>query len=143
MLVQSWTNTWLWLDQHLRRRSRTNPTRAYCNVLRLWAHNRLRRLKQRQETVYALYEASVTEVASNIRTTSRRDISNLWSLYPASQQTRHIVPMLVQCWFPNFPTISPKFHLNFPDFPIIPTDSPGFPSFLCSFQYNFTSVLCL
>ena len=35
----------------------------------------------------------------NIRTTSRRDITNLWSLYPASQQTRDIVPMLVQCWF--------------------------------------------
>ena len=52
MLVQCWTNTWLWLDQHLRRRPRTNPTCAYCNVLRLLAHNRLR-LKQRQETVLA------------------------------------------------------------------------------------------
>ena len=35
----------------------------------------------------------------NIRTTLRRDITNLWSLYPASQQTRDIVPMRVQCSF--------------------------------------------
>ena len=35
MLVQCWTNTWLWLDQQLRRRPNTNPTRAYCSVLRL------------------------------------------------------------------------------------------------------------
>ena len=48
-----------------------------------WAHNHLR-LKQRQQPVLALYGASVTEVVSNIRTTSRRDITNLWSLYPAS-----------------------------------------------------------
>ena len=34
----------------------------------------------------------------NIRTTSRRDITDLWSLYSAFQQTRDIVPMLVQCW---------------------------------------------
>ena len=98
MLVQCWTNTWLWLDQHLQRRPSTNPTRAYCNVLRLCAHNRLH-LKQRQETVVAKYGASVTEVVSHIRTTSRRDITNLWSLYPSSQQTQDIVPMLVQCWF--------------------------------------------
>ena len=52
MLVQCWTNTWLWLEQHLQLRPSTNPTRAYCNVLRLRAHNRLR-LKQRQETVLA------------------------------------------------------------------------------------------
>ena len=36
---------------------------------------------------------------SNIRTTSHRDITNLWSLYPASQQTLDIVLMLVQYWF--------------------------------------------
>ena len=52
MLVQCWTNTRLWLGHHLRSRPSTNPTRAYCNVLRLWAHNRLR-LEQRQETVLA------------------------------------------------------------------------------------------
>ena len=52
MLVQCWTNTWLWLDQHLRRRPSTNPTRAVLTVMYCvcWAHNRLR-LKQRQETV--------------------------------------------------------------------------------------------
>ena len=52
MLVQCWTNKWLWLDQHLRRRPSTNPhvpTVMYCVC---WAHNRLR-LKQRQETVLA------------------------------------------------------------------------------------------
>ena len=51
LLVRCWTNTCLWLDQHLRRWPSTNPTRAYCNVL-CWAHNRLC-IKQRQEPVLA------------------------------------------------------------------------------------------
>ena len=42
--------------------------------------------------------------------------------------------------FPNFLRISPEISLNSTDFPMIPTDCPWFPNFLCSFQYNFTSV---
>ena len=63
-----------------------------------WAHNRLR-----LRTSVGLIWGQCHRSCVNIRTTSRRDITNLWSLYPASQQTRDIVPMLVhrlRCW-PN------------------------------------------
>ena len=49
---------------------------------------------------------------------------------------KHNSPIFIQ--FPrNFPRLPP----NFSYFRKIPTDSPRFPSFLCSFQYNFTSVV--
>ena len=63
-----------------------------------WAHNRLR-LKLKARTSVGLIWGQSHRRCDNIRTTSRRDITNLWSLYPASQQTRDIVPILVQCWF--------------------------------------------
>ena len=45
--------------------------------------------------------------------------------------------------FPNFPELSLHFPGNSHEFSRFPNDSPWFPSFLCSFQYNFTSVYCL
>ena len=50
-------------------------------------------------SVYAPAETVNEYKIMAIRTTFHRDITNLWSLYPASQQTRDIIPMLVQCWF--------------------------------------------
>ena len=103
MLVQCWTNTWLWSDQHLRRRPSINPTRAYCNVLRFLGSQSSSGLT----IVSALNKgknqcwpnmASVTDVVSTLEQ-HRVGTTNLWSLYTASQQTRDIVPMLVQCWF--------------------------------------------
>ena len=48
---------------------------------------------------------------------------------------------------PIFPPITPEFRPNFPwistEFPRFPNDSYWFPSFLCSFKYNFTSIHCL
>ena len=63
-----------------------------------WAHNRTK-----ARTIVGLIWGQCHRRSVNIRTTSRRDITNLWSLYPASQQTRDIVEcpndvtMLVHC----------------------------------------------
>ena len=91
MLVQCWTNTWLWLDQHLRRRPSTNPTLAYCNVLRLLG-SQSSPPSTKARTSVSLIWGQCHRRCVNITTTLRRDITNLWSLYPASHQTPEHCP---------------------------------------------------
>ena len=58
-----------------------------------WAH----------KSVGLIWGQGVTDVVSTLEQ-HRVGTTNLWSLYPASQQTRDIVPMLVQCWFAVYDT---------------------------------------
>ena len=128
--MQCWTNTWLWLDQHLRRRPSTNPTHAYCNVLRLLG-SQSSLPQSNARTSVGLIWGQFHRRCVNIRTTSRRDITDLWSLYPASQQTRDIVPILVHR-LRRWPNIEPTMGqcivfagLNEPSTPVCFTHGGG------------------